>query len=77
MCRKYGHQHIKSICEHLRLSDEETAQLADDHSLGFENGQLLVGFHHNTPDNTLPIIWYDEEFASWTPIFKRYNKIYE
>ena len=30
-----------------------------------------------TTDNTLPIIWFDEDFSIWTPIFKRYNKIYD
>ncbi len=45
--------------------------------LGFDDGQLLIGYHHNTPDNTLPIIWYDEsEHTKWTPIFRRYPKIY-
>ena len=44
---------------------------------GYDNGQLLIGFHHNTPDNTLPIFWYDEPGGtSWTPIFKRYPKYY-
>ncbi len=47
------------------------------HPLGYKDGQLLLGFHHNTPDNTLPIIWYDEETGpAWTPIFRRYPKIY-
>ena len=31
--------------------------LWSEHPLGFDGCQLLVGFHHNTPDNTLPIIW--------------------
>src|ERR1700722_2624898 len=45
--------------------------------LGFENGQLMLGFHHNTPDNTLPIFWYSETSGpKWTPIFRRYPKIY-
>jgi len=45
--------------------------------LGYNNCQLLVGFQHNTPDNTLPIIWFDEDQSErWTPIFKRYNKNY-
>ncbi len=45
--------------------------------LGFKNSQLLIGFHHNTPNNTLPIIWHDEPTGfKWTPIFKRYQKIY-
>lgn len=46
------------------------------HSLGFEDSQLLIGFHHNTPDNTLPIIWFDESGAiPWRPIFRRYPKM--
>ncbi|MCC6362223.1 MAG: hypothetical protein IT165_01795 [Bryobacterales bacterium] len=50
--------------------------VAPAHVLGFDNSQLLLGFHHNTPDNTLPIIWYDEpsDFP-WKPIFRRYPKL--
>jgi len=44
--------------------------------LGFGDCQLLIGFHHNTPNNTLPIIWFDEPGATWTPIFKRYSKYF-
>lgn len=44
-----------------------------DHCLGYKNSQLLLGFAHNTPDNTLPIIWSEHE---WEPLFKRYNKQY-
>jgi hypothetical protein len=43
------------------------------HPLGYKDGQLLLGFFHNTPDNTLPIFWCDSE--NWKPIFKRYSKI--
>lgn len=46
----------------------------EQHLLGYENGQLLLGFYHNTPDNTLPIFWMSEK---WTPIFKRYSKLYQ
>lgn len=46
--------------------------------LGFKDSQLLIGFHHNTPNNTLPIIWHDEPTGpKWTPIFRRYPKIYD
>lgn len=46
--------------------------------LGFKDSQLLIGFHHNTPNNTLPIIWHDEPTdPKWTPIFRRYPKIYD
>ncbi len=41
---------------------------------GFNNGQLLIGFHQNTPDNTLPIFWYGEKDGfQWKPIFRRYQ----
>lgn len=43
--------------------------------LGFDDGQLLIGFHHNTPDNSIPILWADTNtFAS---VFPRYSKIYQ
>lgn len=46
---------------------------------GFEDGQLLLAFNHNTPDNTLPIIWRDPENGSpvpWISALKRYPKIH-
>ena len=49
--------------------------LEPQHPLGFSDGQLMIGFHHNTPDNTLPIFWHDEPVVSWKPIFRRYPKI--
>lgn len=52
-------------------------QLSPNNPLGYKDGQLLLGFHHNIPDNTLPIIWFDEEAGiPWTPIFRRYPKFY-
>jgi hypothetical protein len=54
-CRKYGNKLIGG----------------DEHSLGYKNSQLLLGFAHNTPDNTIPIIWFEK---SWNPLFKRYQK---
>jgi hypothetical protein len=45
--------------------------------LGYGNCQLLLGFQHNTPDNTLPIFRCEELGGiPWTPIFKRYPKVY-
>jgi hypothetical protein len=44
--------------------------------LGYGNSQLLLGFHHNTPDNTLPIFWFDEGNPAWSPIFRRFPKEY-
>lgn len=51
-------------------------RLCPAHPLGYENCELLIGFQHNIPDNTLPIIWYDNpEIQPWKPIFRRYPKI--
>lgn len=53
------------------------AQVFPPHPLGYKNGQLMLGFSHNTPDNTLPIFWADASIgANWRPIFRRYNKDY-
>ena len=50
-------------------------KLWEHHPLGYKDGQLLLGFWHNTPDNTLPAIWYNEIPGQWTPIFERFHKI--
>jgi hypothetical protein len=44
--------------------------------LGYRDGQLLLGFSHNTPDNTLPIFWKEDGKHSWSPIFIRFDKVY-
>jgi hypothetical protein len=47
---------------------------------GYKDSQLLLGFHHNTPDNTVGVVWQDhlvhDTLQVWNPIFKRYPKIY-
>ncbi len=44
--------------------------------IGYGNCQLLLGFQHNTPDNTLPILWSEgSDECPWIPIFKRYSKL--
>lgn len=43
--------------------------------LGYRDGQLMIGFHHNTPDNTLPVLWFDRPNPPWTPMFRRYHKM--
>lgn len=47
-------------------------RLVPEHPLGWNDGQLLLGFHHNVPDNTLPIIWWPD--PGWEPIFPRAPK---
>jgi hypothetical protein len=48
--------------------------LLPSYPLGFADGQLLIGFHHNVPDNTLPVVWSDED-PSWVAMFRRYRKL--
>jgi hypothetical protein len=42
--------------------------------LGFKDGQCAFGFFYNTPDNTLPIFWCDDN--GWLPIIGRFHKNY-
>ena len=42
--------------------------------LGYNNSQSLFGFFYNTPDNSLPIFWAENDM--WHPIIKRYDKNY-
>nr|WP_294512796.1 hypothetical protein [uncultured Rhodopila sp.] len=52
------------------------AKLWPAHPLGYQDGQLLLAFFYNTPDNTLPVFWSEgSASAPWVPIFKRYHKI--
>jgi hypothetical protein len=46
------------------------------HPLGYKDGQLAIGFNHNTPDNSLPIFWAENPAAlpAWSPVFRRYMK---
>ena len=77
-CGNYGKDLMKSIIhrQNPHFSESESSEIADYCKYGYSNGQLLISFFHNTPDNTMPIFWYDEDMIPWTPIFKRYNKVY-
>lgn len=61
---------IKDRCQ--ELCTVHGNKLCQEHPLGYKDGQLLIGFYHNTPNNTLPIFW--SSTTSWNPIFKRYKK---
>lgn len=46
------------------------------HALGFADSQLLIGFIHNVPDNTLPVLWSEGSGVQhWFPVFRRYAKL--
>lgn len=79
ICKDHGKKlmkHFYTYVEDLTSNPMVFDKYVDKNALGFLDCQLLVGFHHNTPDNSLPIIWYAEEPQLWTPIFPRDNKIY-
>lgn len=63
MCRYYGDK-IMSV-----FSDPYMKE----YPLGYHNDQQMVGFYYNTPDNTIPIFWCEE---NWKSIFLRHSKIY-
>lgn len=63
---------IKDNCH--KICNRYGRKLEPNFPLGYKNGQMLIGFHHNTPNNSLPIFW--SERKSWNPIFKRFVKIY-
>lgn len=62
---------IKQICE------KYGNKLFKKHPLGYDNTQGLIVFPHNTPNNTLPIIWAsnDNETSTaeilWKPLWNR------
>jgi hypothetical protein len=51
------------------------SELWSEWPLGYEDGQLLLAFHHNVPDNSLPILWSEEGKPAWTAVFPRHPKI--
>ena len=58
-----------------RMVHHYGALLSPLHPLGYENSQLMIGFHHNIPDNTLPIFIRNRTHPSWWAIFPRHEKI--
>lgn len=76
LCESHGEALFTSIYTNEGLKEPTLSRRSRRDRLGFRDSQLLIGFHHNTPNNTLPIIWYDEKHVEWVPAFRRYNKIY-
>lgn len=61
-------QSMKSIAEHYGKL------LAPKHPMGYGDGELILGFSHNVPNNTLPIFCFSDHIKSWQPPFPRYPK---
>lgn len=62
---------LKAPC---KIMCEKYGEQISSTPLGYKDCQMLLGFHHNTPNNTLPIFW--QEKNGWHPMFKRFVKIY-
>lgn len=83
MCRWYGY---KLLLEQYRYngelydlykrgkSEKEIFEKIVWDALGYEGSEALMAFEYNTPNNSLPIIWAEQN--GWCPLFKRYDKIY-
>ena len=63
----------KNTAKQIALSYGQ--RLAPDRPLGYADSQLLLGFHHNVPDNTLPIISQQATNPPWNAIFPRVEKV--
>lgn len=83
LCEYYGCRLLvkqyKRNGEFQRLLDEgktdiDIIEKVRKDALGYDDAQMLIAFEYNTPNNTLPIIWVDDQ--EWSPLFKRYDKLY-
>ncbi len=63
----------RQILERLCLNVAETyyPSLPNSMRLGYGRTGSLCVFHDSVPNNTLPILWYDEKQTSWYPLFPR------
>ncbi|WP_146086880.1 MULTISPECIES: hypothetical protein [unclassified Rathayibacter] len=65
-----------TLAEAQALASAYGSKLVPGHPLGYKNGQLLLGFQHNVPDNSLPIFWLNDTKVQWDPVFPRFDKVY-
>lgn len=52
---------------------EKAGRMLYEYPLGYENDQAAVAFYHNTPNNSLPVIWKRMTDGSWYPLFERFE----
>jgi len=63
---------LKNLCTEFGVS----LGLSSTVWYGYKECELLLAFHHNTPDNTLPIFWYSKPEKGLAPLFERDDKKY-
>jgi len=60
-----------------KMARQYGSKLQSKWPVGYKDGQLLLAFAHNTPNNTLPIFWdQGSPQTPWHPIFPRFDKLY-
>lgn len=52
---------------------EKKGRMLCKYPLGYDNMQLAIAFSHNTPDNSLPVIWKRLPDGGWFPLFERFE----
>lgn len=52
---------------------ESAGKMLYEYPLGYEKDQAAVAFDHNTPNNSLPVIWKKGADKSWYPLFERFE----
>lgn len=62
------------IASGLQIFGHYGAKLCPSAPLGYGDGQLLFGFHHNIPDNSLPVFWGGDDGNAWETLFRRFPK---
>lgn len=66
--------HFPSLKEPAKkVAEHYGKMICPDYPLGYKDGQYCFGFSYNTPNNTLPIFWSNNQ---WHPLFQRKEKIY-
>lgn len=59
----------------LKICQHYGGLLDSNNPLGFGGCQLLLGFSHNIPNNSLPIFWHPgSSTLAWSPVFPRHLK---
>lgn len=54
-----------------RVMEKNGRMLYNRYPLGYDNMELAIAFCHNTPDNSLPVIWKRLPDGGWVPLFER------
>ena len=63
-----------SEAQSRQIAERYGRELVERWPLGYGDSQLLLGFHHNVPNNTLPIVWWSNGEHGWKPAFPRQRK---